>query len=85
MYAGIFKPGLLGQCTPSFSFVWEVGMHVCVAMCTCVFVYMCVCVHVCLCTCVFVYMCVCVHVCLCTCVCCVHVCVSQRYFLITSN
>src|SRR4029434_9723199 len=48
--------------------------------CTCVVVYMCVCVHVCVCTCMVVYMCVCVHVCVCTrvgvymCVC-VHVCV----------
>ena len=41
-------------------------------MCTCLCVYMFVCVHVCVCTCLCVYMFVCVHVCVCTCLC-VHV------------
>ena len=48
VYAGIFKPGLLGQCTPGFAFVWEFGMHECV----CAFMCVCMCVYVCVCLCV---------------------------------
>ena len=39
------------------------------ATCSCVFVYVCMCVvYVCMCVCVFVCMCVCVYLCMCVCV-----------------
>ena len=36
-------------------------------MCSCVYVLMCICSHVCMCSCVYVLMCVCSHVCMCSC------------------
>ena len=47
----------------------------------CVYVCVCLCVHVCVGVCVFVCVCVCVHVCVGVCVCvsvCVYVCVCKR-------
>ena len=47
----------VGACQSSF--VWKVGMCVCMFVC----MRVCVCVYACVCVCVYVHMCVCARVC----------------------
>ncbi len=67
------------QCTRSHT-PWYIYMYVCMRVC--VYACMRICVYVCMCVCVYVFMCVCVYVCMYACMyACMYVCIYECMYI----